>query len=154
MKELSRQASVTFKGPLGSPDSENVDTRGIESNISDTNNGGSTEACRRGLERGLKGWQSEDGKMAMAEEMRRDEGKNETGEDKRKLMSRNLGKSTADTRRVPRAAAKAESFEGQEKGFVSLHQSPTKEYQATLSCDQIQDSRSANKDKSAASSRS
>ena len=37
MKEMRRKAAVIFKGPLGSPVSEDVDTRGIESNISDTN---------------------------------------------------------------------------------------------------------------------
>ena len=148
MKELSRQASVTFKGPLGSPDSENVDTRGIESNISDTNNGGSTEACRRGLERGLEARKSEDGKMEIGEKKERGEGKNETEDDKRSSWSRNLGKSTVGIRRVPRAT-ETESIQGQGKAFVSLHQDPTKEYQKTLSCDRTE-SRSAIKDKNAA----
>jgi hypothetical protein len=37
MNQISREAALLFKGPRGSPDSENVDARGSESNIEDAN---------------------------------------------------------------------------------------------------------------------
>ena len=54
----------------------------IESNISDTNNGGSTEACRRGLEAGSMCNEVEMAEIEMGEKTERDEDNTETGGDK------------------------------------------------------------------------
>ena len=37
MNQIGRKAALLYKGPRWSPDSEDVDTRGSESNIEDTN---------------------------------------------------------------------------------------------------------------------
>ena len=67
MKGMRRKGCLLLKGPQGSPDSENVYARGSESNIEDTNNGGSIETNQRGLERGSRTEGIEDGKVEMAE---------------------------------------------------------------------------------------
>ena len=54
MNQIGREAALLYKGPRWSPDSENVDARGSESNIEDTNTGGSFETCQRSLEAGSR----------------------------------------------------------------------------------------------------
>ena len=96
MKRISKGCAIVSKGPPGSPDSGNVVTRGIEGNIWDTNNGGSTEACKGSLGRGSKASKEKDGNMGMSELEEQDEGRIEVEDDKRSSWSRNLGKSTID----------------------------------------------------------
>ena len=67
MKGMRREAALLFREPRGFPDCENVDTRGTESSISDTNNGGSADACRRSLEAGSRAKEVEMGRMKMGE---------------------------------------------------------------------------------------
>ena len=145
MKSDSREAALLFKGPRGSPDSENVDARGSESNIEDTNNGGSIEACQRSLEAGSRTEGVKMGKVVMAEQKDRVEDKNETTGDKGSSWSRNLGDPTVDAPRASRAAS-GECIEDQEKMLTSVLELPTTEYQNIPSCDQIRESRSANQD--------
>jgi hypothetical protein len=108
MKAISRDGALLFKGPRGSPDSENVYARGSESNIEDTNNGGSIETNQRGLGRGSITEGIEDGKVEMAEQRDRGEDKNETTGDKGSSWSRNLGDPTVEAPRASRAAASGE----------------------------------------------
>ena len=148
MNQMSRKAALLFKGPRGSPVSENIYARGSESNIEDINNGGSIETSQRGLEVGSRTEEIAIGKVVMAEQNDRSEDKNETTGDKGSSWSRNLGDLTIEALRASRAAS-GECIEDQEKVLTSVLQLPTTEYQKILLCDQIRESRSANQDKSA-----
>ena len=87
--------------------------------------------------------------MEMAKRKERDEDKNEAGSDKGSSWSRNLVNTTVDAPRASRAAA-TESIKSRGKILTSVLQYPTTKYQKTSSCDQIQEPRGANRDKSAA----
>jgi hypothetical protein len=149
MKEMRREGCLLLKGPQGSPDSENVYARGSESNIEDTNNGGSIETNQRGLGRGSRTEEIEYEKVGMAEQRDRGEDKNETTGDKGSSWSRNLGDHTVEAPRASRAAASGECIENRGKRLTSISQLPTTEYQNISSCDQNRESRSANQDRSA-----
>ena len=118
MKGMRRKGSLLFKGPRWSHDSENLYARGSESNIEDTNNGGSVETNQRGQEFGSIIGEMEMRKVVMAEQKDRGEDKNKTTGDKGSSWSRNLGDPTADAPRASRAAASGECIENQEKILI------------------------------------
>ena len=137
------------KEPERLPVSEDVDTRGISSNIEDTNTGGSIETNQRGLERGSITEDMEMGKVEMGMQKDQVSDKNETAGDKGSSRSRNLGNPTTEAPRVTRASASDECTTNRGKIETSVLQLHATKYQPIPSCDQIRGSRSANQDKSA-----
>ena len=94
MNRIGCKAALLCKGPLRFPDSEDVDTRGTESNIEDTNTGGSPETCQRGLGAGSITEDIDMEKLVMGMQKDQVEDKNETAGDKGSSWSRNLGDPT------------------------------------------------------------
>ena len=67
MKRIVRRCALVYTRPPGSPDSGNVVTRGIEGNVSDTNNGGSLGACKSISGEDRENGRRQNGRVGMAE---------------------------------------------------------------------------------------